>query len=356
MDNNVNAGGVQPAPVQPAKKSHVGLIIGLVVLLVVLIGGFLAAFFLWIKPTFIDGASSNNNEEEEKSYGEIYGSYLKKNYEDVDISFIDFNNDDIPEMIVKDGLYIKEIATINSKNKVESIEVDKSLEIDLLYVVKDEKEKWFLVKDYYSGYEVYDIEQSLKDESLVSPETYTSEKELEKEYVSLEAEVKYESVDSSSANKTAKSMAKKDKNYTTEKTASEVKKDIEEKEKFINGKHVMTCGGMTTRDDNITFDFKFHFNNNEVESVDIIYHYVSSVALSDDELNTMLNNLKTSFELSEAPTVTKNGTNFDITLSLNKTESADLFSEDYTKEQFTFEYLNDVKDQIMGNGRSCTVE
>lgn len=355
MDNNVNVGGVQPAPVQPSKKSHVGLIIGLVVLLVVLIGGFLAAFFLWIKPTFIDGASSSNNEEEEKTYGEIYGSYLKKNYEDASISFIDFNNDDIPEMIVKEGLYVKEIATINSKNKVESIDVNKDAKLDLLYVVKDEKEKWFLIKEYYSGYEVYDIEKSLKDEKLVTPQTYKTEKELEKEYVSLEADVEYESVDSSSANKTAKSMAKKNKNYTTENTANEIKKDLEEKEKFLNSAHLMHCDGMVAND-SVTFDFKFHFNNNTVESLDIVYHYVFNDSLSEDQIKTISNNLKTSLGVSGEPVAKVNGNNLDVTISLTRAETEKLFESDLEKDEFTFEYFNENKDQLMGNGKTCTVE
>ncbi len=350
MDNNVQA--VAPAP---AKKSHVGLIIGLVVALLVVIGGFLAAFFLWIKPTYIDGASSGNTEEkEEKTTAEIYGSYLKKNYKDdeIEISFVDFNNDDTPEMIVRKSGTVLEIATLNEKNKVEGITSSLKGDIDLLYDVANDKEKWFFVYEGYSTSELYDLKTVLEEGKFDSGISI-SNSELVTKYPSLDAKITYEDVDSDSFSKTAKSMLKEEKNYKVNKTVADVKKELEEKKD-----HKIICTGkVDTADSSATMKYEFSFKNNKVSEIKFTFDQDVGMELTTEQQKVFVDSMKENLGSEYNITISKvSGTTYRISATISAADFIRLQELGFSADEFTWEKANEFVTEFESSGNTCTIQ
>ncbi len=351
MDNNGQA--VAPAP---AKKSHVGLIIGLVVALLVVIGGFLAAFFLWIKPTFIDGASGGNSEEkEEKTTADVYGAYLKKNYKDeeVEISFIDFNNDDTPELIVKDGSKILEIATVNEKNKVESVEIKKEGEIVLAYDVATSKERWYFVYEGYSTLDYYELATAIENGELGSS-TKVSGSSVNSEYPSLDAKITYEEVDSDSFSKTAKSMLKEDKNYSASKTVSDIKTELENLKK----EHKIICTGKVDTDDgNATMKYEFSFKNNKVSEIKFTFDQDVGMELTTDQQKVFTDSMKQTLGTEYNITMSKvSGTTYRITATISAADFIRTQQLDFTADEFTWDKAQSFVTEFESSGNTCTIE
>ncbi len=354
MDNNLNGVPVapQPAPV-PAKKSHVGLIIGLVVLLLVVVGGFLAAFFLYIKPNFIDGGGSSSEEkEEEKTWSEIYASYLKKELDEdeAEIAFIDFDNDDTPEMIVSVDSRIQEIDYIK-KNKVNTIAVKKSGEVDLLYNKDTEKEEWYLVDTSYGSNTYYSLKDTVKDEGLAAPEMFTSEAAAKKKYASLVAEVKYEEVTGKTASKVAKSLAKED-GYKTGKSVSDIKKEIEE----ANKEHKIVCIDKQT--DGSTLTYNLTFKQNLLSDVEIVLDIDAAEVLSKEDEQKVKDNLAQTFGSSTSSITVENtsGKHYKVTVQFTIDKFIEYSQINVKKEELTFESRDDFVKSFENGGTTCKVD
>ena len=243
------------------------------------------------------GKSDNNeSEESEKSVASYYSSYLKKNFDDyVSLAFIDFNNDDIKEMIVyenKNEDRIIEIDSLNEDNEIETLEINKDGYLELAYDPENEKTMWFIVtedKDYMY-YDVNDCMNKGKFDFLVS---FMKENYAQERYPSFDAKVNYYDVDPDDATSDIKKILKEE-SYTSGKTLSEIKEEVEE---FNRPKTIYCTLNMKTDGKfKLTEEFYQYYEKNYLNYVDYIYTLDFSNSPSTVDIDATVNNHKKELE------------------------------------------------------------
>lgn len=235
---------VNSQPVQPVKKkSKLGLILGILFFLA-LIGGGVALFFLVIKPNYLD----NKDEDEKKSssnWQELYIKYLDDVVEeDYSIALIDFDENDIPELIVRnDERSVISLSTVK-KGKLQTIEISKPDKvistIDSLYNADEDDAVWYFYqidKDDYENDEYFDeidainIKELLKESKWSDFEDHSENVDITK-IVTLRAAIDFQDVTPDDYKDVLKEIAEeKSKGYAlgnTLKSAREYYKENEE--------------------------------------------------------------------------------------------------------------------------------
>ena len=239
------------------------------------------------------GKSENKQtEESEKSVASYYSSYLKKNFDDyVSLAFIDFNNDDIKEMIVyenKNEDRIIEIDSLNEDNEIETLDINKYGYLELVYDPENEKTMWFIVtedKDFMY-YDVNDCMKKGKFDFLVS---FMKEKYAQERYPSFDAKVNYYDVNPDDATSDIKKILKEE-SYTSGKSLSEIKEEVEE----FNRPKTIHCT-MNVKTDGkykLTAEIYQHYEKNYLNSVDFIYTLDFSSSPKNVDIDATVNSQK----------------------------------------------------------------
>lgn len=340
----------------PPKKSPVGLIIGIIIGLAVLIGGGLALFFLVIKPNFIDGGSSNGEDEkEETTWADTYNKYLKKNVEDdLYVAFLDMDEDGTPEMLIRDDYgYIESLSTIE-KDKVVTLDISKSGNVDYVYSIEDEKAEWYLVVgSYYHDY--YNLSESLKGglEKLGDYDSY-SISEAAKKYVSLEADIDYKEIDEDSYSKVVKEAYKsKDNGYKLGKTVKEVKEELEEKNRAKN----LSCTQSVDTDGyDAHLDYVLKFERNELDVIDVVVVVDFTNSSSTTDTDATIEQIKKNYEnMGFSPKVVKKSDKVsNIEFTINKSKFSLFFDDQYDEDKLDYDSVYDLLKQQ--SNFTCTAD
>jgi len=177
------------------------------------------ALVLIIVPIF-GSTNKGLSKREIKKYTSLYVETLTSEFhlpDGYNISFVDFDNDKIPEMIVRKGKFIFRLYTIKD-DKVSELKafhvngkIDPESEngvLDLYYNRGNEEKEWFYSSDniYFSMIETIERSQLYA--------SFSTKYDMNKKYTSMEATIEYQEVESSNVEDIVKEMLGK-KNYTT---------------------------------------------------------------------------------------------------------------------------------------------
>jgi hypothetical protein len=258
-------------------KIAVGVLIVIVVLLLL---------FPLIKGKGTKSLSNKEKEEYTSLYNKIFDSELDID-EGYNISFIDLNDDVIPEMIVKYGKAIYRVYTIrdNKTLEIQGFHIDGDIDPDyengqfkLFFDRKEKKPVWFFLTGeiYYRMNEIIDKDYYER--------FYTNSYEINKEYSPMITTIDFKSIHSANVTDIIKEMIGKE-NYKTKYDLKEVKK----RAKNLQA-HMVVCTGSSMTVEGYPYSKEFIYIDEELSE---IYYKVALEATKYDdaslsELNTAI--------------------------------------------------------------------
>ena len=217
--------------------------------------------------------SSSSSEEKTSSkkkydveYLKMFRDSIEENYDsNIDVAIVDFNNDSVPELVIKNDDYYDSVAFINSDGEVAYFTFADGIDsLCLLVKFEDDSEKWYQAVANDDGLCLEDFADGIKTGELSCKEEnyFKTEASALRKYYNLEAYFKYFEVDINDVLRGLKDINNGELCYGTNKKHEDAKIDNDED----NAKHRLTCN--YEESDVETFYNIITFDNNEIVSIE----------------------------------------------------------------------------------------
>lgn len=217
--------------------------------------------------------SSSSTEEKTSSKNKFDVEYLKmfrdsieENYDsNIDVAIVDFNNDSVPELVIKNDDYYDSVAFINPDGEVAYFTFADGIDsLCLLVKFEDDSEKWYQAVTKDDGLCLEDFADGIKTGELSCKEEnyFKTESSALRKYYNLEAYFKYFEVDINDVLRGLKDINNGELCYGTNKKHEDAKVDNDEDYE----KHRLTCN--YEESDVETFYNIITFDNNEIVSIE----------------------------------------------------------------------------------------
>jgi len=217
---------------------------------------------------------TDNNETEEKEinasetfdtiYFEEYSSLIGFNDKEVSAAIIDFNNDDIPEILLqandKSESYICYILGQKNDLHSECLTLDDINWLDLYYDKENDKLEWMYVKDWpnYYCYTNFDRIIEGNDDGCMESMKYKTKISAQAKYEPLNVSFIFHKIDKSKALKELKKINDGKLHYETEYSEKDIKDGKNHKDK-----HLVTCD-YYDKEEGDKYHYDFYYENNKL--------------------------------------------------------------------------------------------